>query len=781
MLKYNMNNNQEPIYNRIVLFDRVIPDRQNNLIFIEPNDYKETLNSLDEPIEYISLSQVKPYFDVEIYNPKIFTFNELTELIKIISDIKNVLDLENDRDIHITRREPREVEHENKKCIKYSYHFIVDNIRISYITLLNLIKSKEYKDNKPFDISVYKKNSGLYPIYSNKKNDVKTKKIFTVPELLPYNIYNGLLTDIPDITKYCPSYIEEDFKDYDIKYKPKEVKFNNNNNNNNNNEDDEDDEDETPDKYNRLVGLINRIKQERSNDFDSWIKLNWCIINICNKEGISRRKCSELIHQFSKISKNNYNEDNVDNWIDKNYDNVREKGYSWNYLLHTCIKEDDPKYYENISQSYFNMKKEFEKNNVKILYPPMIIHKDRDGENILQPIPLCEKTNRHLKCSIKEETKKGEIYKNKKFIELWLDDSRIRKYDKYVFKPYPLKIEDYEYNTWTDLEITKTPYIENSNIIDRFLEYLNNLFNDEKVVNYILAYFANRIQNPSVRNKVCIILYGEEGDGKNRLFDIFKNIFGNKYFTELESAKQLFGAHSCIEKEKLFICVNEAKGKDNYENSDILKARITTDKIIVNPKGIQEFQISNYCDYIMTTNNNNAVNLHDKSRRYLYVETTSYYSRNSEFFNSFSNDIVDNEGSLRVIYEYLKKFDVKEIIPSGNFQNHIPETEIQKEIIKNNRDKILYFLEDYVEQFKDIETEFIMINNQALYDAWNYWVSNNKIDIKYNNIAFHTRLALLIKKKINIDKTIIRKDTNKNNFIYHHQLIEFFVKLNNDI
>ena len=85
MLKYNMNNNQEPIYNRIVLFDRVIPDRQNNLIFIEPNDYKETLNSLDEPIEYISLSQVKPYFDVEIYNPKIFTFNELTELIKIIN------------------------------------------------------------------------------------------------------------------------------------------------------------------------------------------------------------------------------------------------------------------------------------------------------------------------------------------------------------------------------------------------------------------------------------------------------------------------------------------------------------------------------------------------------------------------------------------------------------------------------------------------------------------------------------------------------------------------
>ncbi len=54
----------------------------------------------------------------------------------------------------------------------------------------------------------------------------------------------------------------------------------------------------------------------------------------------------------------------------------------------------------------------------------------------------------------------------------------------------------------------------------------------------------------------------------------------------------------------------------------------------------------------MTTNNANAVNIHDKSRRFLSVETTSYYSRNSEFFNKFSNDIVENPKALRVIYEY---------------------------------------------------------------------------------------------------------------------------------
>ena len=178
-----------------------------------------------------------------------------------------------------------------------------------------------------------------------------------------------------------------------------------------------------------------------------------------------------------------------------------------------------------------------------------------------------------------------------------MNDPTIRRYENFVFTPPPLKVEDYEYNTWTDFDILKTSYDEtnkaNETIIQRFLEYMKNLLNDDAVVNYILAYFANRIQNPAKRNMVCLILYGEEGDGKNRLFDTFKNIFGEKYFVEIETAKKMFGTHSCIEKEKLFICLNEARGKDNYENSEILKGRITTNTLLINPKGIQEFEIDN--------------------------------------------------------------------------------------------------------------------------------------------------------------------------------------------
>lgn len=698
--------------------------------------------------------QVKPYFDLDPKG-KDFDYSIFDEFE---SDIKKIYNSE----IFIAGRDPREGEWRGETVIKHSRRFYV-KARITYTNIKVVFKPLFEKYNEEIlDPGVYNTQRCLF-VPMNKR-----KQSLDVPEL---KVIKGSLFDC------CATYIEEDYEDLDL-IAEKLLKDVEPIKTNKKNDDDDihDDDDENNDKYVKLQKLIRLTSDSRSTGYDSWIRLNWCLINIGNKEGISKNKIIRLIHEFSKRSKSNYDEDKVDEWIDKHFDNVRETGYGWKYLYQTCIKEDAPDYYNRLTQSYFNVKKEFEINHIKIIHPPFVVFIDDNKENIIQPVPLCEKSYRHLQCYVKDINKKGEeTYKQKRFIDKWLDDPQIRNYNKMVFKPPPLKVESCEYNTWTDLEICKTPYIQNDTVIDKFLEYANNLFNNTEVVNYIIAYFANRIQNPANRNNVCIILYGEEGDGKNRFLDIFKNIVGLKYYTELESGKQLFSTHSCIEKEKLFICVNEAKSKDNYENSEILKARITTNTLLVNPKGIQEFTIDNYCDYIMTTNNHNAVNIHDRSRRYLFVETTSYYGRNSEFFKTFSNEIVDNKEALRVIYEYLMNFDIKEIIPSGNFQNHIPITEIQETIIRDNRDKIEIFLRDLVnkdEYMTDNEYDEKKFKNSELFTIWCNWIDTNKIKNEYNSISFGTRLGILIKKKKILD--YVRKDTHSNTYINFYRLKDYF-------
>ena len=105
-----------------------------------------------------------------------------------------------------------------------------------------------------------------------------------------------------------------------------------------------------------------------------------------------------------------------------------------------------------------------------------------------------------------------------------------------------------------------------------------------------------------------------------------------------------------------------------------------------------------------------------------------------------------------------------------NFQSHIPKTEIQKELIIDNRDKIEYFLRDYVDKLEEIDD--LKIKNDILFSRWLEWIDINKVKIDYNYISFGTRFGMLIKKR-NLG-AYIKKDTNKNVIINVKYLKIFF-------
>jgi hypothetical protein len=121
------------------------------------------------------------------------------------------------------------------------------------------------------------------------------------------------------------------------------------------------------------------------------------------------------------------------------------------------------------------------------------------------------------------------------------------------------------------------------------------------------------------------------------------------------------------------------------------------------------------------------------------------------------------------------KFDIKAVIPSGNFQNHIPKTEIQKTIINDNKDKILLFLESFVNREDNITEDNIgevKLKNSLVFTTWRNWLEANNIKNDYNSVAFGTRLGILIKKR-NMTE-FIRKDTNSNTIIHIQNLKKYF-------
>ena len=739
------------MYKRVLISD---PHNEERTFITNKEDYeihKELRKGLFKELVGLPDFKVKPYFDLD---PKgEFDYKKFDEFEE---DLKKIVDLP----IYSMGRKARKLKNGE---IKHSRRYYMKG-SITFTNIPILFKEVFDKYDGIIDKGVYsKKRQMLLPL-------TNMKAFEKVPQL---KLIKG------DIFDCCATYIEEDYEDLDLRVVKKESDvdrfFNKIKDMDIKDEEDENDND----KYLKLQKIINLLTEKRSTNRDTWINVCWAIMNICNQEEINDIKMRRLIHKFSSLSKTNYNEDEVDKWIDDNFKLLRKDSYGWNYLYQTCIKEDAPDYYNKLTQSYYNSKKEFEKKNSKIVYPPQIISLDKDGKYQVQKIDNAIKSFSHMICYVKEKDKKGEnVNKKKKFIHEWLADPNIRVYDTNVFKPPPLIVKKHQHNCWIDFSIINEPLIKTErDFFKEWCEFAYNLFGNKLYADFIIARFAQRIQKPAERTFVCVIYYGEERIGKNRWLSVIKKIMGS-YYQELDNASKLYDKHSMYEFQTLMICINEANGIENFQNADILKTRITEPDVSVNPKGIQAYQVDNYCDYDMTTNNKHVVKITDGSfNRFFQVECSNHYKGNIEFFNDYIANIENNPIAIRQIYEGLMNFNIKAIIPTGNFQNDKPLTEVEEEIKEQNRDNIILFLEDYCRDYirndKRDKFEIKRYANQKLFEMWGDWLKKCNINAYLTKQKFGMKL-MDINKNIFKDDTIKKDKSNGITYIDTQKLTSYF-------
>ena len=438
-------------------------------------------------------------------------------------------------------------------------------------------------------------------------------------------------------------------------------------------------------------------------------------------------------------------------------------------------EEDD--YIDQSIKSYEDTKIDFEKNKCKIMFPPSIYTFGATSKDQLQNFKNAKDTYGDIICYVVEKNKK----KLKKFIYMWIDDPKKRKYTNVVWKPTPLVCDEDEYNIWKPLDIVNIPLIKTErDYWKEFLTFCNNLFETKEVSDYILARYAFKLQNLGLRTHVLVIYNGLEGAGKSTFIEVIYKLFGMNNIVFIDDSKKLYEKHSTFEKEKYFLCVNEASGTDNFKNSDILKTRITANVLSINPKGIQAYDIENLCDYDMTTNNTNVVKITDDStRRWFQLETSNHYLGNVEFFNDFKDNIFNNDKALRQIYEGLINFNWKDVVKSGNFQDstYKPITDITKMVKESNRDKMIWFFKDLINDYTtEDEITTLHFTNKELFKFWRDWCDGANIsNYDMNIIQFGIKTTQLNKKVFaKIGEYFINKHIiHSSNITYRNQLLKF--------
>ena len=681
-------------------FDKTPKYKEENVKYLDDfESYKKSIKEMSHPLEFVGRQGqlVKAYFDIDKKLPKNHKFDELGEVVKWLNSIEKIFNLKNSNDIYILKRDVREFE---EGVLKYSYHFIVDNIKITHTNLKLLIN--EHQLPKEFDRSCYSINQGICPPYADTKIKVDGK----LPPFKPYNIFKGYIDEADvNITKYLISYIEKDFKCWDdnmvsIVPAPSPVPVKNEDIEKKD-EDDEDNEEEfnirnSPTFIKIFSNHISHLSTARAIDYNDWLEICLCIINIGEKYKWTMDTIIELCNKFSKKNTASYNEDDNKKILYRLLGSDREKKVGMKRFL-LRLKEDDSSYFrKHIIDCYDDVKKVFENEYCIINNPPSIYripdlpieiygdtgHLGEVDQHLKEADARFQTKNKYYLKSCMDE--KGKVkYEKQPFFEDWLKDSERLTYEGIKFAPSGLSeamAKKYK-NLYSGFKADKVIIdddIDYSNI-QPILDHIKIVYcaNNEEHYQYVLKWFAKIITDPENRPQVGLVFYSKEhGTGRNTFTNYFqREILGNSLTASCHSVSRIFSKFNNILAKCMFLVIEEASGELKAFMED-MKNLITEPTLIIERKGIDNNTQKNYVNVMLLTNNENVLDIDDKDRRFAIFESSPCMKNNEEYFNKLY-DCMSIKKNSALFIKYLRE-EVDSSWTPMEFQKNRPITKAYK-------------------------------------------------------------------------------------------------------
>ncbi|MGN6486309.1 MAG: DUF5906 domain-containing protein [Devosia sp.] len=169
-------------------------------------------------------------------------------------------------------------------------------------------------------------------------------------------------------------------------------------------------------------------------------------------------------------------------------------------------------------------------------------------------------------------------------------------------------------------------------ILDFFLKVVSG--GRDHVNEYVLNWFAWKLQHPLEKPGTNLILFGGQGTGKSTTGLFLLSMFGPRYSLHLTSDHQLLGNFNGHMEGKLVVLGDESLFGKNPALSGRYKALTTEDTMTIEHKGLTARQVANRMAFIFCSNSPTAVPVEGGDRRatVLRVEKrpgvdTAYFAR----------------------------------------------------------------------------------------------------------------------------------------------------------
>jgi hypothetical protein len=386
---------------------------------------------------------------------------------------------------------------------------------------------------------------------------------------------------------------------------------------------------------------------------------------------------------------------------------------------------------------------DFEKSHCKIINKAFFIKEVGDQVIILSK-PQILVAYEHLMYNDLILTKDGEMVEQpKNMIRDWLTDNPAqRAYQDVGCFPDVSKCPHNVYNTWTPFAMESvTDYIYMGEELALMRKHLLILCgNDEESALYLECFIAQMIQYPWIKS-ICPTLISKQGAGKGTLMFLLTRMLGiSKVFETAFPSRDVWGNFNGMMANTFLVNLNELSKKETLESEGRFKTLVTDATLLINNKGVNQYPITSYHRFIITSNNEDPIKTTHDDRRNFIMRSSDELVGNTEYFNNMYR-LLDNVNFIKTCYEYFKSIPGME-----NFNKmKMPTTAYQNDMKELSVSPIEMWLKDYT-YLNFNASEPIELLGKVQYDSFVKWCIKSGIEYKLTLQAFGVRM-----KRLNIN------------------------------
>ena len=295
------------------------------------------------------------------------------------------------------------------------------------------------------------------------------------------------------------------------------------------------------------------------------------------------------------------------------------------------------------------------------------------------------------------------------------------------------------YNTWPGFHAEGLPLVAEDEVVglvQLILDHLLMLVGTQENYDFLLAWLAQMVQDPSKPTHVAIVLQGQQGIGKDIIFEEFwslKVLGARTAFTTCRPQSTVFGEHSAVLQNRVFLLFDEISGDAMRPVMPLFKSLITSSTTNINPKNKTAYIVSNLTNTLCTTNAKNPLPIESLERRTVVIECKRTKKGDTEYFKRLGNHLERPEVA-RAFFQYLR--DRVDVGPYTPFQANRPQTSAYDAMQQRNIQLFYKFLSALIEHATGVANEEqAVLKSKETFERFKDWGRQGGYNTQKTNLT----------------------------------------------